>query len=249
MLRAGSTRAASSSSPPTRRPPCGRAGRGDPGRCRCRASEVVVMNRAAGAACDPDSLVTPLLLPDTPIVAWAGHPPADPSRDPLGAIVQRRITDSAMCSDSLGHLRPRAHTPGDTDLAWARATLWRGLLASALDDLARAGLVTLTGNLGSPSIALNRPYRLRGRAGCRGHGRDPRDVPTGRPCSSARPARASSLHITEPTGVTHRAAAAALGRGRLIEDSAPAGRGRRLRRGPHPGVARGAGNGAREAAS
>ncbi|WP_454300764.1 glucose-6-phosphate dehydrogenase assembly protein OpcA [Salana multivorans] len=181
------------------------------------ASEVVVMYPRGGAACDPDSLVTPLLLPDTPIVAWwPGTPPADPSRDPLGAIVQRRITDSAMCSDSLGHLRllAESYTPGDTDLAWARATLWRGLLASALDDTSHGPVrsVTLTGNLGSPSIALTGAW-LADALGCdlayeavpgaegmvailvqRADGETVFERPPG----------SSILHITEPTGVTHR---------------------------------------------
>lgn len=123
------------------------------------ASEVIVMYPRGGAASDPGSLVTPLLLPDTPIVAWwPGTPPTAPSREPFGSIAQRRITDSSTCTDSLGHLGLLAdnYTPGDTDLAWARATLWRGLLASTLDDSSHGAVqaVTLTGNLESPSIAL-----------------------------------------------------------------------------------------------
>lgn len=181
------------------------------------ASEVVVMYPRGGAASDPDSLVTPLLLPDTPIVAWwPGTPPAAPSRDPLGAIAQRRITDSAMCSDSLGHLGMLADTysPGDTDLAWARVTLWRGLLASALDETShgRVRSVTLAGNLGSPSIALAGAW-LAGALECdlafeavpgaEGMVRIVLEREDGTTVFE-RPAGSTILHITEPGGVSHR---------------------------------------------
>src|SRR3954454_3660 len=49
----------------------------------------------------PESVVLPLLLPDSPVaVWWPGHPPADPAQDPLGLLAQRRITDSANVSRS-----------------------------------------------------------------------------------------------------------------------------------------------------
>lgn len=86
----------------------------------------------------PESVVLPLLLPDSPVVVWwATDAPADPAADPLGALAQRRITDAAAA-----HRRKRAamlgncssYTPGDTDLAWTRITPWRALLAAALDQ-------------------------------------------------------------------------------------------------------------------
>ena len=44
-----------------------------------------------------DSVVTPLLLPDTPVVTWwPGMPPPVPAEDPMGALAQRRITDAAV---------------------------------------------------------------------------------------------------------------------------------------------------------
>ena len=47
----------------------------------------------------PDSVVLPLLLPDSPVaVWWPTDPPADPAEDPLGKLAQRRITDSANVS-------------------------------------------------------------------------------------------------------------------------------------------------------
>jgi glucose-6-phosphate dehydrogenase assembly protein OpcA len=51
-------------------------------------------------------------------------------------MAQRRITDAAGASSPRAELRRRADTyvPGDTDLAWTRITLWRGLLAASLDQ-------------------------------------------------------------------------------------------------------------------
>src|SRR6266571_7008067 len=43
-----------------------------------------------------DSVVAPLLMPDTPVVTWwPGLPPAIPADDPIGTMAQRRITDAA----------------------------------------------------------------------------------------------------------------------------------------------------------
>src|SRR6266576_578265 len=54
-----------------------------------------------------DSVVAPLLLPDTPVVTWwPGHATAVPAGDQTG----------------------------DTDLSWTRATPWRSLLAAPLDQ-------------------------------------------------------------------------------------------------------------------
>jgi glucose-6-phosphate dehydrogenase assembly protein OpcA len=101
------------------------------------ASEVVVL-RASGEMLEhADTLITPLLLPDAPIVAWwpGEHPPA-PAEDPLGAMAQRRITDSVGAADPLRSLRElrEHHAAGDTDIAWTRLTVWRALLAAALDQ-------------------------------------------------------------------------------------------------------------------
>jgi glucose-6-phosphate dehydrogenase assembly protein OpcA len=83
-----------------------------------------------------DSVVTPLLVADTPVVIWwPGTGPAAPSADPLGVLGQRRITDVASSDDPPRRLLQLAasYRPGDTDLAWARTTNWRSLLAATLD--------------------------------------------------------------------------------------------------------------------
>ncbi|NCD18669.1 MAG: OpcA protein [Actinobacteria bacterium] len=108
------------------------------------ASEVVVLHPRGAAAVDQDTLVTPLLLPDTPIVAfWVGRTPHKPAAEPVGRMAQRRITDiiSGITDDPATSREARLslallganYAPGDTDLSWARITLWRALIASVLD--------------------------------------------------------------------------------------------------------------------
>ena len=86
----------------------------------------------------PESVVLPLLLPDSPVaVWWPNHPPDDPAEDPLGRLAQRRITDAASATRGKTramHQQCSAYTVGTTDLAWTRITPWRALLAAALDQ-------------------------------------------------------------------------------------------------------------------
>ena len=84
-----------------------------------------------------DSVVEPLLLPDTPVVTWwPGDSPAVPAGDPIGVLSQRRITDAAAVDEPRQILTSLAigYQPGDTDLSWTRATPWRSLLAAILDQ-------------------------------------------------------------------------------------------------------------------
>ena len=123
------------------------------------ASEVVVL-RLFGALTDHGrSVVTPLLLPDSPVVVWwPTEAPSNVSQDPIGAMAQRRITDAAEAKQPKVALRNRAKTyaEGDTDLAWTRITLWRGLLAAALDQAPYEPVTeaTVTGGSDSPSTDL-----------------------------------------------------------------------------------------------
>ena len=59
-----------------------------------------------------------------------------PAEDPIGGLAQRRITDSSGDDDPMRALRARcaSYAPGDTDLAWTRATTWRTILAASLDQ-------------------------------------------------------------------------------------------------------------------
>lgn len=86
----------------------------------------------------PQSVVLPLLLPDSPVVVWwPGKAPDDAGADPLGRLGTRRITDSAGLSSRQAKAmleQCSSYTPGNTDLAWTRITGWRALLAAALDQ-------------------------------------------------------------------------------------------------------------------
>jgi glucose-6-phosphate dehydrogenase assembly protein OpcA len=101
------------------------------------ASEVIVLRPSADQVAHLDTLVLPLMLPDAPIVAWWPYAmPENPSEHPIGRLARRRITDSTECDDPTGRLRAlsQTYTDGDTDLAWTRTTLWRGLIAATLDQ-------------------------------------------------------------------------------------------------------------------
>ena len=83
------------------------------------------------------SVAIPLLLPDTPVVAWWPHGgPDDLAEDPIGRHAQRRITDTGASAHYLEDLTTALenYAPGDTDLAWTRTTPWRSMLAAALDQ-------------------------------------------------------------------------------------------------------------------
>jgi glucose-6-phosphate dehydrogenase assembly protein OpcA len=86
----------------------------------------------------PASVVVPLLLPDSPVVAWwPGRTPDDPATDPIGRLARRRITDTAAVPRNKAKAmltQCRSYAPGNTDLAWTRITHWRALLAAALDQ-------------------------------------------------------------------------------------------------------------------
>ena len=86
----------------------------------------------------PESVVLPLLLPDSPVAAWwPADAPEDPAADPLGALAQRRITDAAAATKAKTkaiHHQCTTYAKGNTDLAWTRITPWRALLAAALDQ-------------------------------------------------------------------------------------------------------------------
>ena len=106
------------------------------------AGEVVALRLTGQLAGHADSVVIPFLLPDIPVVVWwPDIGPAVPAQDPLGKLAIRRITDATNADDPLSAIKGRlpGYTAGDTDLAWARITYWRALLASAVEMLQRSG--------------------------------------------------------------------------------------------------------------
>ncbi len=108
-----------------------RSGEGTPG-------QTVLLRLYGPMGAHADSVIMPLLVPDTPVVTWwHGTIPDVPSAEPLGLLAQRRITDAARASDPAAALATLSvgYRPGDTDLSWTRATPWRSLLAATADQL------------------------------------------------------------------------------------------------------------------
>jgi glucose-6-phosphate dehydrogenase assembly protein OpcA len=100
--------------------------------------ETVVLRLYGEVVNHAQSVVLPLLLPDAPVVVWwPVNAPLDPASDPLGALAQRRVTDTYTAEAPVRELSARAdaYTPGDTDLSWTRITPWRSMLAAALDQV------------------------------------------------------------------------------------------------------------------
>ena len=123
------------------------------------ASEAIVLRAYGEAASDAESLVTGLLLPDAPVVAWwPALAPDNAAKSEVGRIATRRITDAAAQKDQHEHLRKLAktYTPGDSDFAWTRLTLWRAQLATILDQppFDSVTAVEVTGAVDSPSTDL-----------------------------------------------------------------------------------------------
>lgn len=123
------------------------------------ASEVVILRAFGNAANNPESLVTGLMLPDAPVVAWwPSESSGNPSGTPLGEIASRRITDASAQKDPMAFLQQLAtnYSPGDGDMSWTRITLWRSQLAALFDAHSdrKVSKITIYGALSSPSAHL-----------------------------------------------------------------------------------------------
>lgn len=123
------------------------------------ASEVVILRAHGAANSNPESLITGLLLPDAPVVAWwPSSCAANPARTAIGRIASRRITDSACQDDPSGFLKELAknYVPGDGDMAWTRITLWRSQLAALFEQHKHRTVkgIEILGSTRSPSAEL-----------------------------------------------------------------------------------------------
>ena len=105
-----------------------------------------------------ESVVLPLLLPDSPVVVWwPRRAPANPSADSIGSLGQRRITDAESAKSPVRALRAVIgnHAAGDTDLAWTRLTPMRATLAAALDQVqSKVTKVEVETGAGNPAADL-----------------------------------------------------------------------------------------------
>ena len=120
--------------------------------------EVAVLRLRGELSEHGNSVAIPLLLADTPVVAyWPSDAPDAPSEDPICKHAQRRISDAASSDDPFAALRERAsgYRPGDTDLTWTRLTPWRTVLAALFDQrVAPVRGVKVTAEQDNPSAHL-----------------------------------------------------------------------------------------------
>ncbi|MFI9502899.1 glucose-6-phosphate dehydrogenase assembly protein OpcA [Nocardia sp. NPDC052566] len=123
------------------------------------AAEVIVLRLQGELINHESSVVTPFLLPDTPVVAWWPRgAPEFPSKDSVGRLATRRITDATFAQDPQATIKKRlaSYASGDTDLAWSRITYWRALLAAAMDEPPYEDVesVTVSGLRNEPALDM-----------------------------------------------------------------------------------------------
>ncbi|MFC9895818.1 glucose-6-phosphate dehydrogenase assembly protein OpcA [Nocardia sp. NPDC127579] len=139
------------------------------------AAEVIVLRLQGELINHESSVVIPFLLPDTPVVAWWPRgAPEFPSKDSVGRLAARRITDATFAPDPQATIKKRldSYAAGDTDLAWSRITYWRALLAAALDEppFEPVARVTISGLRDEPALDMLAGW-LAERLGCPVHRR------------------------------------------------------------------------------
>lgn len=118
------------------------------------ASEVVILRQFGELANHAHAVVTPFLLPDTPVVTWwPGTAPANPATDRLGRLSQRRILDGTNRLDF-----GRTTQQKDQDLLTGRHRHrlgadhpWRAILAAAFD---LPGLTPISARVSTPGPSV-----------------------------------------------------------------------------------------------
>ena len=119
---------------------------------RSVCSEVVEVRLKGSRAKAPASIVLPLLISDLPVfLRWRGVPPwRSQELEQLVDVVDRLIVDSTEWED-IPHEYVRLTELFDrviaSDIAWARTSRWRRLLASLWPDIADVGTIRVKGTL------------------------------------------------------------------------------------------------------
>ena len=121
-----------------------------PGSDRGVCSEVIELRLKRARAKAPASIVLPLLISDLPVfLRWRGMPPwRSPELEQLVDVVDRLVVDSTEWDElphSYAHLAVLFDRVAVCDIAWARTSRWRRLLASLWPEIADVGTVRVTG--------------------------------------------------------------------------------------------------------
>jgi hypothetical protein len=121
-----------------------------PGADRKICSEVIELRLLGTRAKAPASIVEPLLISDLPVfLRWRGEPPWEAQElDQLVRIADRLIVDSTEWDDlpyPYSRLAELFDRTAVSDIAWARTSRWRTILASLWPDIASVGTVRVHG--------------------------------------------------------------------------------------------------------
>lgn len=121
-----------------------------PGSDRKVVTEVIELTLRGSRAKAPASIVLPFLIPDLPVfIRWRGLPAwGSQELDQLLGIVDRLIVDSTEWDDlpvAYGHLVGLFERVAVSDIAWARTSRWRHLLASLWPDIADVNRIRVRG--------------------------------------------------------------------------------------------------------
>jgi hypothetical protein len=121
-----------------------------PGSGRGLVTEVIELRLRGARAKAPASVVEPLLVSDLPVfLRWRGEPPwGTPELAQLLDVTDRFVVDSTEWDDLPFAYRKLAEVFGaaaTSDIAWARTSRWRSLLASLWPGIADVGTIRVTG--------------------------------------------------------------------------------------------------------
>jgi hypothetical protein len=113
-------------------------------------SEVIELRLHGTRAKAPASIVEPMLVADLPVfLRWRGEPVwASPELEQLVEVVDRLIVDSTEWDDlpyPYRHLADLFERTAVSDIAWARTSRWRTLLASLWPEVADVGTIRVKG--------------------------------------------------------------------------------------------------------
>jgi glucose-6-phosphate dehydrogenase-like protein OpcA len=121
-----------------------------PGSERNISSEVIELRLHGPRAKAPASVVAPLLISDLPVfLRWRGEPPwGSQELDQLVRLTDRLIVDSTEWDDlpfPYRRLDDLFVLTAVSDIAWARTSRWRALLATLWPEIADVGAIRVHG--------------------------------------------------------------------------------------------------------
>ncbi len=130
-----------------------------PGADRGVVTEVIELTLHGSRAKAPASIAEPLLISDLPVfLRWRGEPPwGAPELDQLVGVTDRVIVDSTEWDDipypyrRLAELFPRAAC---SDIAWARTSRWRSLLATLWPGIGDVSTIRVHGTAAQAWLLL-----------------------------------------------------------------------------------------------